>query len=251
MTTCIELDCYKIIYNRLSQFSATLTCTCGPFECNCRWRPEVPVEHYPTSVWTPMDHQSYPNYQTQPGPSLPPEQSYDATILPADDIFHPEEIFQLDQPIRLDFPVEENTMESPPTFADLNDNSRPEECYWLEWQRAPGGSESSETPSPELFNNSYPQNHAYCDQQFYGNQVYCYQDDGQYYHTENARDPSPILETIQDSRYYRNEQDCSQTVEMQGWNYTDCAFTSQDLQECKQYYDAQHTQSVNTFGALL
>lgn len=182
----------------------------------------------------------------QPAPSIP--QHYDPTALPADDIFHPEEIFQLDQPIRLDFPMEETTLESPPTFADLNsENSRPEEAYWIDWQRAPGGSESSETPSPELF-NSYQQAEAYCEQQAYVPQVY-YPEDGQYYPTESTR-TSPIID-MQEQRFYRYGQDCSQTNvdNMQGWNYTDCAFTTNDMSECKQYFDVH--QQTNAFSTLL
>jgi hypothetical protein len=183
-----------------------------------------------------------------PAPSLP-QQQYDPTALPADDIFHPEEIFQLDQPIRLDFPIEETTLESPPTFADLNDNSRPEEAYWIDWQRAAGGSESSETPSPELFGNGYQQAEAYCEQQNYPPQMY-YPEEAQYYPTENTRD-SPVIE-MHDQRYYRYGQDCAQstTTDMQGWNYSDCVFTPNEPSECKQYFDAQH-QTMNAFSALL
>ncbi|XP_072936341.1 transcription factor glial cells missing 2-like [Epargyreus clarus] len=227
-----------------------LTCTCGPFECTCRWRGD-PTPDY-MSTWTLTENQSYNTYAptVPPAPTLPQQQAYDPTGLPADDIFHPEEIFQLDQPIRLDFPIEENTLESPPTFADLNcDNSRPEDSYWLEWQRAAGGSESSDTPSPELFGNSYQQAEAYCEQQAYTNQMY-YPEEAQYYPIDNTRD-SPIMET-QEQRYYRYGEDCAQNnVDMQAWNYSDCAFTAHDMPESKQYYDVQHSQGMNAFSALL
>ncbi|CAK1603342.1 unnamed protein product [Parnassius mnemosyne] len=219
-----------------------LTCTCGPFECNCRWRNETPTEAYSTTTWTPVEHQAYVAYPpAPPAPSLPQHQTYD-TSLPADDIFHPEEIFQLDQPIRLDFPIEENTLESPPTFADLNnDNSRPEDAYWLDWQRAAGGSESSETPSPELFGNGYQHPEAFCDQQPYPHQLY-YPEEAQYYPIEGSRE-SPNME-LQEQRYYRYGQDCVQNnMDMQSWNYSDCAFAS--------HFDVQHSQAVNSFGSLL
>lgn len=228
--------------------STVLACTCGPFECSCRWRAEHPEAYAPTT-WSPAEPQGYAYAAVPPATSLPPQQHYDPNSIPADEIFHPEEIFQLDQPIRLDFPIEESTLESPPTFADLNENSRPEDSYWLEWQRAAGGSESSEAPSPELFGNGYQQAEAYCEQQTYP-QAY-YPEEGQYYPAESTR-TSPIMD-MQEQRYYRYGQDCVQSgnVDMQTWNYTDCAFTSTDVPECKQYFDIQHQQAVNAFSALL
>ncbi|KAJ8729560.1 hypothetical protein PYW08_001141 [Mythimna loreyi] len=227
-----------------------LTCTCGPFECSCRWRPDQTAESYATAAWTPQE----PQYQAfappaPPGPPLQQQQHYDPTALPADDIFHPEEIFQLENPIRLDFPLEENTLESPPTFADLNsENSRPEETYWLDWQRAAGGSESSETPSPELF-GGYQQTEPYCEQQAYMPQAYYPEEAQQYYPAESRT--SPVMD-MQDQRYYRYGSDCAQTnLDMQTWNYSDCAFTSNDMSECKQYFDVQHQQTVNAFSGLL
>ncbi|XP_013133987.1 PREDICTED: transcription factor glial cells missing 2-like [Papilio polytes] len=217
-----------------------LTCACGPFECTCRWRAEVPVEPYVANTW-PSESQAYASYPAPapPAPTLQ-QQTYD-TSLPADDIFHPEEIFQLDQPIRLDFPMEETTLESPPTFADLNnDNSRPEDAYWMDWQRAAGGSESSETPSPELFGN-YQHPEAFCEQQTYPHQMY-YPEEAQYYPTEGCRE-SPVMD-MQEQRFYRYGQDCAQTnMEMQSWQYSDCAFAS--------HFDVQHSQGVNNFGGLL
>ncbi|KAL4715133.1 hypothetical protein ACJJTC_012180 [Scirpophaga incertulas] len=221
-----------------------LTCACGPFECSCRWRTEQPTEAYAAPAWSPMEPQAYGAYApTQPQPYQPTPT--------ADDIFHPEEIFQLDQPIRLEF-IEESNMESSPTFANLNENSRPENSYWFEWQRATGGSESSETPSPETFGNSYQQADAYCEQG-YPPQMYCggFPEEAQYYPAESRT--SPVIEN-QDQRYYRFDTDCNQSNvqnnEMQGWNYTDCAFTTSDAPEYKQYFEVQH-QAVNAFSALL
>ncbi|KAG6438569.1 hypothetical protein O3G_MSEX000067 [Manduca sexta] len=228
-----------------------LTCTCGPFECSCRWRSEHSTESYAAAAWSHSETQSYAAYAppVHTAASLPPQQHYDPQTLPSEDIFHPEEIFQLDQPIRLDFPMEESTLESPPTFADLNgDNSRPEDAYWLEWQRA-AGSDSSETPSPEIFGSAYQQSEAYCEQQSYIPQVY-YPDDCQYYPIESTRN-SPIT-NMHEQRFYRYDQDCTQTnIDMQAWNYSDCAFTPNDVSECKQYFDVQHQQAVNAFSSLL
>lgn len=202
------------------------------------------------ATWTPAEHHSYVTYAppVPPAPTLPQPQQYDPTAFPADDIFHPEEIFQLDQPIRLDFPIEESTLESPPTFAELNsENSRTEDSYWFDWQRAAGGSESSETPSPELFGNGYQQAEAYCEQQNYPPQAY-YPDEGQYYQTDSRT--SPIMD-MQEQRYYRYGPDCEQNMEMQSWNYSECAFANNDISECKQYFDVQHQQAVTAFSALL
>lgn len=222
-----------------------MTCACGPFECSCRWRADT-AESYGVQAWPPVEAQTYTAYA--PPPQTLPQ--YDTTALPADEIFHPEEIFQLDQPIRLDFPMEENTLESPPTFQDLNENSRPEDAYWIDWQRAPE-SESSETPSPELFGN-YQQTEAYCEQQAYIPQMY-YPEEGQYYPAESTR-TSPVMD-VQEQRFYRyGEQDCTHTDTIdytQVWSYTDCAFPSSDMSECKQYFDVQHQQAVNAYGGLL
>ncbi|XP_032529595.1 transcription factor glial cells missing 2-like [Danaus plexippus] len=225
----------------------SLTCTCGPFECNCRWRSESAAEPYAAAAWTPSEHQSYTAYipPIQPTPAAA-SHTYDPTSLPADDIFHPEEIFQLDQPIRLDFPLEDNTLESPPTFADLNsDTSRADDAYWLEWQRPAVGSDASDTPSPELFNN-YQQTEPYCEQP-YIHQNY-YPEEAQYYPMEHMRE-SPGMEG-QGQRYFRYGQDCEpNNMDVHTWNYSDCAFSNQPA-ESKEYYNV-HSLSVNTFNPLL
>ncbi|KAJ0181719.1 hypothetical protein K1T71_002441 [Dendrolimus kikuchii] len=230
-----------------------MACTCGPFECSCRWRPEPSTENYAITAWSPPEGQHYGSYGAAipPAPSLPSQQHYEPSALSTEDIFHPEEIFQLDQPIRLDFPMEENTtLESPPTFADLNnDNSRLEEAYWLDWQRAAGGSESSETPSPELFGSGYQQAEAYCEQQSYMPHAY-YPEEAQYYPVENTRQ-SPAID-MQEQRFYRYGQDCTQnSLDIQTWNYTECAFNPSEATECKQYFDAHHQHSVDSFNGLL
>lgn len=227
-----------------------LTCTCGPFECGCRWRSEPPTESYAAPSWTPPEPKSYAAYASPPAPALP-TQPYDPTAL-SDDIFHPEEIFQLDQPIRMEFgQMEQNgPLDSPPTFAELSGDSRSEDSYWFEWQGAAGGSESSEAPSPELFGNGYQQAEAYCEQQNYSTQAY-YPEEAQYYAVECSR-TSPVLETDQ-QRYYRgswNGQECAPGtgLETPAWNYNDCAFTSPQMADCRDF-DMQQ-QTVNAFSAL-
>ncbi|XP_037976841.2 uncharacterized protein LOC105388929 [Plutella xylostella] len=215
-----------------------MTCTCGPFECGCRWRAEAAAEAYAPS-WTPPEP-AYPAY----APPAPAALPYDPAALPTDDIFHPEEIFQLDQPIRMEFPhIEQTPLESPPTFAELSGDSRSEDSYWFEWQGA-AGSESSEAPSPELFGHGYQQAEAYCEQQNYSTQAY-YPEEAQYYGMECSR-TSPVLETS-DQRYYRWNQECGPSAEPQ-WGYSDCAFTAPQGAECREY-DMQQ-QTVNAFSAL-
>ncbi|CAB3249817.1 unnamed protein product [Arctia plantaginis] len=234
-----------------------LTCTCGPFECSCRWRPELTADTYATGAWSPQNTQSYHAYAPS-APQDPPLQAqhYDPIALPGDEMYHPNEIFHLDQPIRLDFPAEEHTLESSLTFADLNsENSRPEEAYWLDWQRPTGGSESSETPSPELLGSGHQQAEAYCEQP-YVPQAY-YPEGAQYYPNEHTR-TSPEMDeaqfyptesrtsapmNTQEQRFLRYGQEYSQTnVDMHTWNYSDCAFTSNDTTATsvnlhRQYFD--------------
>lgn len=224
------------------------SCTCGSYSCNCRWRSETAVEPYAAAAWTPTEHQTFTAYvpPTQPVLSHQP-QAYDPATLSAEDIFHPEEIFQLDQPIRLDFPIEENTLESTPTFMDLNnDNSRPEDAYWLDWQRAASCSESSHTPSPELYGNQYQTAESYCDQLSSVQQPY-YPEEAQYY-IEQVKDSS-----TQDQRYYRYGASCQSDQNNLGmqWNYADCAFNTQEVPECKQYYEGHSSQTEQTFNSLL
>lgn len=222
-----------------------VSCNCGPFECNCRWRPQVTSEGYAAPAWTPPDAQSYASYA--PSQTNIIQQTYDPSTIATEDIFHPEEIFQLDQPLRMEFPAmdEQSTMESPPTFADLNGDSRSEDSYWFDWQRAPEGSETSQTPSPELFGNHYQQE-PYCEQQSYPTHGY-YPEEAQYFNSECSR-TSPMVETDQ-LRYYRwNSSDCSQTnLENQMWTGYDCSFVGNEAAELRQPCVDMPQQS-NTFS---
>ncbi|GBP23115.1 Transcription factor glial cells missing [Eumeta japonica] len=213
-----------------------MTCTCGPFECACRWRREQPAEAFSAPAWSPPEAPPYAAAYT----AIPTTQAlaYDPNALPADDIFHPEEIFQLDQPIRMDFSMDEQscTLQSPSTFVDLNGDSRSEDSYWFEWQRAAAGSESSEAPSPELFGNSYQQADAYCDQQNYNTHSY-YPEEAQYYNADCSRTSPP--EETEDLRFYRwGTQDCPQSGAESQWGY-DCAFAGADTSECRQSFEPQ------------
>ena len=80
-------------------------------------------------------------------------------------------------------------------------------------------------------------------------QAYYPEEAQQYYPAESRT--SPVMD-MQEQRFYRYGQDCNQTnLDMQNWNYSDCAFPSNDMSECKQYFDVQHQQAVNAFSGLL
>ncbi|CAG9784551.1 unnamed protein product [Diatraea saccharalis] len=222
-------------------------CACLPFECTCRWRTDDPGDAYNAPPWSPEEPQSYSAYAPPIHAALAQisQQQYEPAALAADDVFHPEEIFQLDQPIRLDFPMDESAVESPQNLVDLNDNSRPEDAYWFEWQRAAGGSESSEAPSPEIFGNGYQQAEAYCEQQNYP-PYYYNPEEAQYYPFENNRN-FPVIDT-QEQRY-EYEEDCIDDAPV--WNFVDCEFQPNDNSECKPYSDAVNHHIINTFSELL
>lgn len=112
-------------------------CSCPPFECICNYQPVVPntyqqqyTPHSPTtmyhhhqqpqleSYWTqePAHAQSYPNEL-----SANVNTQFDFSNI-STDLFQPEEIFQLDQPIKSDYVNNQNQNDvarSPPTLLDL------------------------------------------------------------------------------------------------------------------------------------
>lgn len=99
------------------------SCSCPPFECVCNYQPMVPqqyLQHSPTN----FQQHSYETYWT-PEPTVPntyqetQQPQYDFANFP-NDLFQPEEIFQLDQPLRPDYGVQQNdAARSPPTLLDL------------------------------------------------------------------------------------------------------------------------------------
>ncbi|CAG9854188.1 unnamed protein product [Phyllotreta striolata] len=122
-------------------------CSCPPFECICRYQQSMltplnqfasPLNAYQQShgaepYWTqePSMQQTYEN---------PPEAAllnhqYDFNNIPTD-IFQPEEIFQIDQPVKPDFVAAGQTelARSPPTLLDLGSGTIHKEFknedYW-------------------------------------------------------------------------------------------------------------------------
>lgn len=103
-------------------------CSCPPFECICNYQQMIPSTlqynpHSPTyqqpqlldSYWT----QEPPQAQSYPDLAAINHNNYDFTNIPSD-LFQPEEIFQLDQPIKPDFVQNAGDINrSPSTLLDL------------------------------------------------------------------------------------------------------------------------------------
>ncbi|KAG8322749.1 hypothetical protein J6590_015739 [Homalodisca vitripennis] len=131
------------------------SCSCPPFECVCSSRVCSGQLVHPQSSWdgywlgdTPAAHplpQDTPEHYFEGNPATP--LSYDFNI--CNDLFQPEEIFQLDQPLRtndLTVPAEP-TSKSPTTLLDLGSGTihrsslkTEPEPYWM----LPGASMSLE-----------------------------------------------------------------------------------------------------------
>ncbi|XP_059059247.1 transcription factor glial cells missing 2-like isoform X1 [Achroia grisella] len=232
-----------------------MNCSCGQFGCSCRWRSDQTEQAYGQMAWTPAEPQQYSTYTTpvQTTPNLPQPYHYESSALLTEESFQPEQIFQLEKPLHLNFPTDDNTLESPPTFVNLNENSGSEHWERIqtdEWHFTASSSESSDTPSPELFINGYQQTETYSDQHQYPNQGY-YPEEAQYYPAE-SNSTSPEMQ-MQEQTFYGYGQDCVQNnnVDEMQWNYPPCAFQSNELIEGKPYYEVQHQQSVHAFNALL
>ncbi|XP_045470528.1 transcription factor glial cells missing isoform X2 [Harmonia axyridis] len=104
-------------------------CSCPPFECVCNV-PAVPaIQQYqhdsPGNYQQPQVLNSYWTQEPAYAQSYPAEintsynQQYDLANI-STDLFQPEEIFQLDQPIKAEYSLNQNEMaSSPPTLLDL------------------------------------------------------------------------------------------------------------------------------------
>lgn len=136
-------------------FVSGYSCSCPPFECVCSSRVCPSQVSHPQGTWDgywlpdnpethPLPHDTSEYYENNPSTPL----SYDFNI--CNDLFQPEEIFQLDQPIRstdLTVPSLDTASKSPPTLLDLGSGtihrsslkSEPEP-YWM----LPGNSISLE-----------------------------------------------------------------------------------------------------------
>ncbi|XP_011301205.1 uncharacterized protein [Fopius arisanus] len=130
------------------------SCSCPPFECVCGVQsplhaynpPQPQTNFYPqqtlppeTGFWLQEPQQNH--HETTLGyclPSqVPQEPSYPDFPVFQGDLFQPEEIFQLDQPLRPDFQSSQEAARSPPTLLDLGSGiikyevaKQPQETYW-------------------------------------------------------------------------------------------------------------------------
>ncbi|XP_050452607.1 uncharacterized protein LOC126852162 [Cataglyphis hispanica] len=129
------------------------SCSCPPFECICSLQttiPSYPQSHHQTTVYPQQLSSTDGSYWMQNAPPqedtvgycLPnqvPQEAYND--FPRDpftgDLFQPEEIFQLDQPLRPDFSANSQEMaRSPPTLLDLGSGTikyevkQHDQTYW-------------------------------------------------------------------------------------------------------------------------
>lgn len=125
-------------------FFPGFSCSCPPFECVCGYQTAVPQQYLQHS---PSNYQqnSYETYwapepvTTSYQENAPTPTQYDFTNFP-NDLFQPEEIFQLDQPLRPDYNVQQTDLaRSPPTLLDLGSGTIHREFkneeYWLQNQQ--------------------------------------------------------------------------------------------------------------------
>ncbi|KAF5307854.1 hypothetical protein FQR65_LT06586 [Abscondita terminalis] len=125
------------------------SCSCPPFECICTFQSVIPVAHqqytpHSPSTYQPINQQldSYWTQEPLHAQSYPLEgmvnvnNQYDFANI-SGDLFQPEEIFQLDQPIRTEFPQQNSTdsfSRSPSTLLDLGSGTIHKEFksedYW-------------------------------------------------------------------------------------------------------------------------
>ncbi|KAG5872232.1 hypothetical protein JTB14_002993 [Gonioctena quinquepunctata] len=121
-------------------------CSCPPFECICSYQQPLmtTLNQYPTSPSTyqqPQLPESYWAPETAHQPQYQPElsslnQQYDFNNI-STDLFQPEEIFQMDQPVKPDYVHLAHSNEiarSPPTLLDLGSGTIHKEFktedYW-------------------------------------------------------------------------------------------------------------------------
>ncbi|XP_048521034.1 transcription factor glial cells missing isoform X1 [Dendroctonus ponderosae] len=178
-------------------------CSCPPFECVCMYQPSIstPVQHFPTSPQTyqpePQHLNSYWTQEPAHAQAYPSEMvnlesaAYDFSNIPAD-LFQPEEIFQLDQPIKPDYVYVQGSTDvrggindltrSPPTLLDLGSGTIQRglktEDYWPQ-TNVNFLNDDSNTSSNSRYNVSQSpdvpkilNNNSVCplDQNFYSNQ---------------------------------------------------------------------------------
>ncbi|XP_022913580.1 transcription factor glial cells missing-like [Onthophagus taurus] len=147
-------------------------CSCPPFECICVQNIQTNLQynsHSPTSsyqppqnldnFWSPIDQVQYTSNLNDQQQNL--SHQYDFSTINAD-LFQPEEIFQLDQPLKPDF-TQQDTARSPPTLLDLGSGTIHREYktedYWHQQNvNNVTNDDSNNSTNSRFYFNSSPDN---------------------------------------------------------------------------------------------
>jgi len=159
--------------NRPFNIVTGYSCSCPPFECICTLQTNVSSypqsHHHQTTVYSqqlpPTDGpywlQGAPPLENTVGYCLPNQISQEASYgdFPpfTGDLFQPEEIFQLDQPLRPDFPANsQDAARSPPTLLDLGSGTikyevkqNQDQGYWNQFLSEDSSSSHLSLPQEE------------------------------------------------------------------------------------------------------
>ncbi|KAK2584448.1 hypothetical protein KPH14_006828 [Odynerus spinipes] len=150
------------------------SCSCPPFECMCGMQTNVSSYQQPHHHQTTIYNQQTPSTDPYWLPDtvaiqentvgyclpnqIPQEASYPEFPTFTGDLFQPEEIFQLDQPLRPDFPVNsQDVARSPPTLLDLGSGTikyevkqhNQEQAYWNQFLSEDSSSSHLSMPQDE------------------------------------------------------------------------------------------------------
>ncbi|KAL2745094.1 hypothetical protein V1477_006511 [Vespula maculifrons] len=148
------------------------SCSCPPFECMCAMQTNSSYQHqhHQTTIYNQQQpsNESYWLPDTIPiqdntvgyclPNQIPQEASYPEFPTFSSDLFQPEEIFQLDQPLRPDFPTNsQDIARSPPTLLDLGSGTikyevkqhNQEQTYWNQFLSEDSSSSHLSIPQDE------------------------------------------------------------------------------------------------------
>ncbi|KAI4464704.1 glial cells missing related/glide [Holotrichia oblita] len=150
-------------------------CSCPPFECICiqnlnhsvnhQYQHHSPASYQPAqnleSYWSSQDGNHIHNQQFSNDINVNLNNQYDFSNISAD-LFQPEEIFQLDQPIKPDFVQQNDIARSPPTLLDLGSGTIHREFkteeYWQQNITNLVSDDSNNSSNSRLYFNSSPDN---------------------------------------------------------------------------------------------
>ncbi|KAG7207533.1 hypothetical protein KM043_009164 [Ampulex compressa] len=149
------------------------SCSCPPFECMCGLQSSVPSyqqphhHHHQTAIYPQQPSNDAPYWLQDTVPSqestagyclpnqVPQEASYPEFPSFTGDLFQPEEIFQLDQPLRPDF-NSQDVARSPPTLLDLGSGTikyemkqHQDQTYWNQFLSEDSSSSHLSVPQDE------------------------------------------------------------------------------------------------------